>query len=227
MSSRSAPQAIANRWASANWRARCGFGARPGAHFTVSHQPYQTGGRRPTGVQGVVSGSHMRPRHARIWRGRRYSRRTPAQERARHEARRPRRHRCPHARGGVVPAAGRCVLAALRGRGEQVFQGRQAADHRGDGRLLPRAPDRARDVHRRQRAQHRLAPHPEYGGRRGGRRQPRHDDRVRLDRSAQGADGRAGGTRADRGRRDQGLQVPPDRAGLLPQRSAWPTSSTR
>ena len=110
-----------------------------------------------------------------------------------HEGRRSRRHRRPYPRRGLLPPAGRRLLAAVRGGGEQIFQGRQAADHRRDRRLLPRAKNRPRHVHRRQRARDRQPAHPERGGGGGGGGQFRHDDRLRFDRSAQGQDGRARG----------------------------------
>ena len=93
-----------------------------------------------------------------------------------------------------------------------------APDRRRARALLPRASDDGRRVHRRLRVVHRAAAHLERGDRRGGARERRRPDPVREHRPAQGAARRRRGTAPDRRARRPRLQVPPERAGLLPER---------
>ena len=99
------------------------------------------------------------------------------------EGQRPDRDRRAHARGSVLPPGARRGVAAVRGSIREVLQGRQASDDRRDDRLLPRAQDRPRDVHGRQRVPDRREAHPERGSGRRRARQQRHHARVREHRS--------------------------------------------
>ena len=132
-----------------------------------------------------------------------------------------------HARRGVVPPGTRRGGEAVRRRGQQVLQGRQAQDHSRDGRVLPRAQDRPGDVHGRHRVRDGRTPHPEPGSHRRGARELRHDGGVRQHRSAQGQDGRARSASADRGGRHPRASSSTRPARAFSRTIAWPTSSTR
>ena len=124
--------------------------------------------------------------------------------------------------GSLSPDA----VRRLRG----VLQGARppAADHRRDGRLLPRAPDGRRGVHRRRRARHRA--------RRGSptrrsprlRRARRRADPVRQRRPAQGPGRRPGGAHAwSRSTASRGFKFHPSIQGFAPERPRWRTRCTR
>ena len=84
--------------------------------------------------------------------------------------------------------------------------------------LLPRAADDGRRVHGRLGVVHRTDARAERGDRRGGAGELRRPDPVREHRPAQGAARRRRGAAPDRRARRARLQVPPQRAGLLPER---------
>lgn len=92
-----------------------------------------------------------------------------------------------------------------------------SAHHSRNGGALPGAEYRRRHLPRRFRTRDGLSPLQERRGRRAGRRERRCLDPVRVDRPAQGKDGRARGPPPDPRFRDQGVQVPPDDAGVLPE----------
>ena len=83
--------------------------------------------------------------------------------------------------------------------------------------VLPRAQHGRRRLHRRLGVAQRHPADPERGDRRGGRREPGRADPVRERRPGATRRGRARPA-ADRRARRQGLQVPPQPAGLLPER---------
>ena len=87
-------------------------------------------------------------------------------------------------------------------------------------RLLPRAAHDGRRLHRRLGVVHRAAACPQRGDRRGRAGERRRADPVREHRPAQGQAWRRRGTSADRRARRARLQVPSQRAGLLPERPA-------
>ena len=114
-------------------------------------------------------------------------------------------------------------LLAARGasrRRRQVLRRRRrrTPDPGPAGGVLPRAQHGRRRVHRRRRGRARAHPDRQRGRGRGRPPQQRRAAPLRQHRPRQGQGRRDGGAAADRGARGARFQVPPERAGLLPQR---------
>ena len=133
-----------------------------------------------------------------------------------------------HAHVEMSAAGGDSLPDELRDAAVAALPRRVGETHGGGARaVLPRAEDDGRRLHGRLGVLHRAGARAERGDRRGGEGERRRPDPVREHRPAQGAARRRRGAAPDRRARRARLQVPPERAGLLPERPAWPTRSTR
>ena len=107
---------------------------------------------------------------------------------------------------------------AARRRREALPRRVGAADGGRARAVLPRAEDDGRRLHGRRGVVHGAGAGAERGDRRGGERERRRADPVREHRPAQGPARRRRGAAPDRRPRRARLQVPPERAGVLPER---------